>query len=145
MHEAKAKPKSAYEKAAGMSYFPRMLDKIRLHARGELHPDFHANLGLAIGADGFCCRFLRVAYSDLKARVLEGGTDEEILQWCFEKGRTLDETDLIIWNEFCRKMGWNDRAARLLHKLKTKSGLAHREDIVTMVDYFDVDEGRKPK
>jgi hypothetical protein len=139
-----AKPKSAYEKAGGMGYFPRMLDKIRLHARGELHPDFHANLGLPIGADGLCCRFLRVAYPDLKARVLEGGTDEEILAWCFERGRMLDETDLMIWNEFNRKLGWNDRATGLLQKLKARSGLANRDDIVTMVDYFDVDEGRKP-
>jgi hypothetical protein len=139
-----AKPKSAYEKAGGMSYFPRMLDKIRLYARGELHPEYHANLGLAMGADGLCCRILRVDYSDLKDRVLEGGTDEEVLEWCFEKGRRLDEADLMIWNEFNRKLGWNDRAARLLKELKVKSGLAHRDDIVTMVDYFDVDEGRKP-
>src|SRR4051794_9800755 len=73
-------PKSAYEKVAGMTYFARMLDKIRLHARGELRPDFHANLGRS--ADGWCCGFLRINYSDLKARVLEGGTDEEILEWC---------------------------------------------------------------
>jgi hypothetical protein len=88
--------------------------------------------------------FLRVAYSDLKNRVLEGGTDEEILTWCFEKGRRLDETDLMIWNEFNRKLGWNDRATPHLQKLKTRSVLANRDDIVTMVDYFDVDEGRKP-
>jgi hypothetical protein len=28
----------------GMMYFPRMLDEIRLHARGELGPDYHTNL-----------------------------------------------------------------------------------------------------
>src|SRR5690348_3678888 len=100
------KPKSAYEKTNGMTWFPRMLDKIRLHAGGGLHPDFHASLGLPLGMDGFCCRYLRVAYSDLKNRVLEGGADEQILQWCFERGRTLDETDLIVWNEFVRKFGW---------------------------------------
>src|SRR6186713_264533 len=32
----KAYPKSPKEMTAGMLYFPRMLDKIRLHARGEL-------------------------------------------------------------------------------------------------------------
>ncbi len=138
------KPKSAYEKTGGMTWFPRMLDKIRLHARGELHPDFHANLGLTIGADGVCCRFLRVSYSDLKMRVLEGGSDEQILQWCFEHGKTLDETDLLVWNEFVRKFGWNDRATPVLERLKAQSGLAGREDIVTMVEYMEVDEGRKP-
>jgi hypothetical protein len=35
-------PKSPNEKTQnGMVYFPRMLDKIRLHASGELHEDYH--------------------------------------------------------------------------------------------------------
>ena len=38
-------PKSPNEKTQnGMVYFPRMLDKIRLHASGELHEDYHKNL-----------------------------------------------------------------------------------------------------
>ena len=32
-------PKSPKEMTGGMMYFPRMLDKIRLHGRGELHED----------------------------------------------------------------------------------------------------------
>jgi hypothetical protein len=38
-------PKSPKEMTRGMIYFPRMLDKIRLHARGELHEDYHKNFG----------------------------------------------------------------------------------------------------
>jgi hypothetical protein len=79
-------PKSPKETTGGMMYFPRMLDKIRLHAREELSADYHANLGGARAADGTCCNFLRVNYADLRERVLQGGTDEEILEWCFEKG-----------------------------------------------------------
>jgi hypothetical protein len=138
-----AKPKSGYEQAGGMSYFPRMLDKIRLHAKGELHPDYHANVGHPQGADGWCCGFLRVNFAELRTRVIEGGTDEEVLQWCFEKGRKLDAADLNIWNEYIRKLGWNDRASQRLQEVKCGSGLAGREDIKTMFDYFDVDEGRK--
>src|SRR5581483_11607811 len=137
-------PKSFHEKTGGMMYLPRMLDKIRLHARGELRADCHANLGLRMGGDGTCCGFLHVAYSDLKRRVLEGGTDEEILEWCFQNGRKLNELDLLVWNEFVRKLGWNDRATPLLEKWKAQSGLAGRTDLVTIVDYTDVDEGRKP-
>jgi gluconokinase len=127
-----------------MIYFARMLDKIRLHARGELRADCHANLGLRMGGDGLCCAFLRVAYADLKTRVLGGGTDEEILDWCFQQGRKPSEVDLLVWNEFGRKLGWNDRATPILEKLKAESGLAGRNDIVTLFDYTDVDEGRKP-
>ena len=52
----------------GMMYFPRMLDKIRLHAREELSADYHPNLGGARAADGTCCNFLRVNYADLRER-----------------------------------------------------------------------------
>ena len=37
-------PKSPKEMTGGMMYFPRMLDKIRLHAQAELHEDYHENL-----------------------------------------------------------------------------------------------------
>ena len=36
-------------------YFPRMLDKMRLYARGELREDCHANLGAVNRADGSRC------------------------------------------------------------------------------------------
>src|SRR2546430_11509176 len=61
-------PKSPKEMTRGMIYFPRMLDKIRLHARGELHEDYHKNLGAMRAADGACCNFLRIDYADLRDR-----------------------------------------------------------------------------
>jgi hypothetical protein len=136
------KPVSAYTKTGGMAYFPRMLSKIRLRALGTLPPDYHANLGK--GADGFCASFLRITYEALQERVLAGGTDEQILEWCFDNGRRLNEDDLLVWNGFILKLGWNDPASRRLQKVKADNGLAHRDDIQTMPDFFDVDEGRKP-
>ena len=38
-------PKSPKEMTGGMMYFPRMLDKMRMHGCGELHEDYHKNLG----------------------------------------------------------------------------------------------------
>src|SRR5438270_2396799 len=93
-------PTGPREMTRGMAYFPRMLDKIRLHARGELGSDYHRNLGRGQAADGKCSDFLRVKYEDLRERVLQGGSDEEILDWCFEKGRRLSEGDLTVWNGF---------------------------------------------
>ena len=137
-----AVPRSAHDQTLGMMYFARMLHKIRLHDANELRADLHANLGR--GADNWCTGFLRVSYTDLRERTLEGGTDEEILAWCFEKGRALDKTDIFIWNQAISKLGWRDRATPFLEKHKAESGLAHRDDLVTMADFFDVDEGRKP-
>ena len=138
-------PKSPKEMTKGMMYFPRMLDKIRLHARGELHEDYHKNLGGVKAADGVCCNFLRVHYRDLRERVLQGGTDEEILEWCFEKGRRLNEGDLFVWNGFSSKLGWRDSAAPILEAGKQKHGIADRTDILTIPDLIDFDEGRSPE
>ena len=134
-------PISAYQQTFGMLYFARMLDKIRKFARGELRADFHKNLG--IGFDGRCSGFLRVKYEDLKRRTLEGGSDEEILRWCFQNGRELNDQDILIWNEFIRKRGWNDEASATLAKFKQESGLSDRHEIQTMLEYFEFDEGRK--
>jgi hypothetical protein len=125
-----------------MRYFARMIDKIRLRARGELDKDYHPNLGHRKAADGACCNFLRVNYSDLRERVLQGGTDEEILEWCYEKGRRLNEGDLMVWNGFSSKFGWNDHATSTLEKRKKELGVSDRADIQTMGQLFDFEEGR---
>lgn len=125
-----------------MTYFPRMLDKIRLHAEGKLDADYHANLGQNM--DATCTGFLRVKYDDLRARVLQGGSEEEALEWCFTNGRRLDRGDLMIWNAFVTKMGWNDFASSHLLKGKAAAGLSDRDDIQTIGQLFDVEEGRKP-
>jgi len=134
-------PRSAYDKVGELVYFARMLDKIRLMGEGKLPLDYHQNLGK--GFDGRCTRFLHVDYNELRARVLQGGTDEEILQWCFEKGRKPNEEEILIWNSFMVKRAWNDEATPELEKYKTASGLSDRKDIQTLFDYYGVDEGRK--
>lgn len=136
-------PKSPKEMTGGMMYFPRMLDKIRLHARGELGDDYQANLGQPRTADGTCSNFLRVKYGDLRDRVLAGGTDEEILEWCYESGRRLNEGDLVVWNGFLSKLGWNDFVTPRLEKQKEAIGVTHRTDIVTVSELIDLEEGRR--
>lgn len=127
----------------GIMYFPRMLDKIRLHARGELPEDYHKNLGAHRSADGALCNFLRIHYRDLRERVLQGGTDEEVLKWCFEKGRKPNEGDLFVWNAFASKIGFRDFASETLAEHKRKAGIPDRADIATMPDMMDFEEGRK--
>ena len=127
-----------------MVWFPRMLDKIRIHARGELPADYIPWLGK--GFDGRCLRYLRVSYDTLVARVLQGGTNEEILEWCFSVGRQLSDEDIAVWSDFLRKRGWRDSSEVLadLEESKKQSGLAHRSDLDTYFRYNDADEGRDP-
>lgn len=137
-------PPSAYDLTGGVSYFPRMCQKIRLHAAGELPTEYHGNLGK--GFDDRMCRYLQVDYDKLRERVLAGGTDEDVLEWCYSNGLRLNDMHILVWNGFARKRGWrdDDGGTKFLGEFKASSNLSDREDIQTMFDYYDVDEKRKP-
>ena len=134
-------PRSPFDQAGGLVYFPRMLDKIRLHARGELDAAYHANLGG--GFDGRCCHLLGLPYERVKERVLAGGSDDEVLAWALNEGRGPDEQDREVWNTFMLKRGWRDEATERLSTLKAQRGFGDREDLVTYFEFLDADEGRR--
>ena len=135
--------RSPYATVGGIVYFGRMLDKIRAHAKGELPAEYQANLGR--GFDASCVKFLQINYDQLAERVKQGGTDEEILQWCFAIGRKPTEQDIFVWNEFMRKRGWNDELSDILKRRKEESGMTGHSEIETMFSFIDADEGRLPK
>jgi hypothetical protein len=125
----------------GLLYFGRMCDKMRRHARGELRDDFHANLGK--GMDARLCAFLHVDYAALRDVVVGGASDEQALAWCqARRGAPLNEDEVLIWNDFLRKRGWNDPATPVLEKYKAEAGLASHSDIQTFLQFWAVDEGR---
>jgi gluconokinase len=94
--------------------------------------------------DARCTRFLDVNYDELVERTLKGGSDEEILEWCFERGRRPSDEEISIWNAFLMKRGWRDDASADLQAAKERSGLGNRDDIKTWVDLHDAEEERKP-
>jgi uncharacterized protein DUF5069 len=130
-------------KVGGLVYFGRMLDKIRLHAKGELPEEYQPNLGK--GFDRSCVDFLQIDYGEVVERVKQGASDEQILDWCFARGRKPTESEIHVWNEFMRKRGWNDELSGTLTRRKEETGMAERSDIRTMFDFIDADEGRFSK
>jgi gluconokinase len=118
-----------------------MLDKIRLHSAGLLPPDYHANLGG--GFDGRCCTFLRVDYADVVVRVKQGGSDEEILAWCEQRGGSRPDDECTIWCRFMMKIGWRDDRTVVLKQRISEYGLTGRP-IETFFDLNEYDEGRDP-
>jgi gluconokinase len=130
--------RSSYEKVGGIVFFGRMLDKIRIHAQGKLPGDYNRGFGF----DGRCCEFLNVDYQAIKKRVLEGGIDEEILEWCFATGRKPSEQEIEIWNQFMMKRGWRDDTSEELEEAKAARGFSDRSDIQTWFDFHDADEER---
>jgi gluconokinase len=135
--------RSPYVKTGGILYFARMLDKIRLHAKGALSDEYQPNLGG--GFDERCVNFLRVEYPAVVERVKQGGSDDEILAWAFSKGHKPSEEEIEVWNEFMRKRGLADGGSERLQQRKAESGFPERDDIQTFFDYIDLDEGRDPK
>jgi len=133
-------PKSPQEKTGGIVYFGRMVEKISLMASGELHPDLHANLGKAF--DQRCVDFLGVGYEALREAVLKGLDDRQAIDWCFENGRRPTDEQIEVWNGFMSKRGWNDDVSKTLASRKKESGFEERDDIQTMFQYIDADEGR---
>jgi gluconokinase len=139
--------RSPYDRVGRIVYFGRMLDKIRLHAAGKLPADYIANLGDGIPGmfDTRCCRFLRVAYAEIKRRTLEGGTDEAVLDWVEKRGGRREDDECADWNSFMMKRGWRDHpdvVARLRFRIK-EAGLEDKP-IQTTFDFIDFDEGRDP-
>jgi len=138
-------PCSDHIKTKGLIYFARMLDKIRLKARGELPPDYFTGVDEdPTMFDARCTRFLGVNYDDLMERTLKGGSDEEILEWCFQRGRRPNEEEIAIWNAFLRKRGWRDDASEELAESKKEAGFGDRGEIQTWMDLHDAEEGRRP-
>ena len=135
--------RSPYVKVGRLVYFGRMLDKIRLHARGALPAaDYATNLGK--GFDGRCCNFLRVNYDELKGRTLAGDLNEvQLLAWCHERGGVRSDEECEVWNGFMAKRGWRDVGATILAQRIRESAL-EAKPVMTMFDYLDFDEGRDP-
>lgn len=133
--------KGCFEKTRGMFYFARMCSKIRLHAQGKLPKDYHEMLGQ--GFDGRTCRYLSVRYEDVKAQVLAGKADAEVLDWCFASGRRLTGEEVLIYNSFMSKRGWHDdETDGFIPQMIRQYGLNNDGTVQTDFDLIEIDEGR---
>jgi hypothetical protein len=136
--------RSPYDKTlGGIHHLGRMIDKMRLKQAGRLPEDFHRNYGLSVGLDGNLCGFLGVKFEEIEARVGQGGTDEEIAEWVFAHGLRPNRTQAQVWNEFSRKMGWNDRISSFVAKVKAEVGLGAHPACTTF-ELIELSEDRQP-
>ena len=139
-----AYPRSPYDTEGGLCHLPRMIDKVWLNQSGDLPADYVERIGK--GMDGCCCKFLGVAYQDVEAQVLAGKSDADVLEWCFENGNRRTEFEIMLFNKFLAKLGWRDEdngITKRLEDYKRGDGLSDRDDIETIFDLIEVNEGRK--
>jgi hypothetical protein len=134
-------PCSCYDKTWTLFYFARMCSKIRIKNDGLLDESYLDMLGA--GFDGRTCRYLQVDYLDVKAEVLSGKSNEEVLTWCFEDGRNLTDEEILIYNSFMSKRGWRDDETRkFIPNLIESYGVKPDSRLVTDFDVIEMDEGR---
>lgn len=125
----------------GWHHLPRYVDKIRLHLAGKLHSDYTGNLGK--GFDGIWLQFAGVTHEQMVDVVKNSATDGQVCDWVRHHVKKSQAEKEAHWHETLHrpKPGDAEAAARLQMR-KEQSGMAHRADIKTFVDYIDADEKR---
>jgi hypothetical protein len=129
----------------GIVHLGRLIDKVRLRHRG-LIPDYNY---FTTGFDKYLVEFLRFTPEEFERRVLQGGTDEELLEWIYAHGRRPSEDEITRWNDRILTGGPKDEAARQrfqsrLAEVAAKRGVpvAALPAVSTWVDVIELDEGR---
>ena len=133
-------PASPNDEVSGYVYFARLCSKIRLSQSGKLDPEFNTNMGK--GMDLWTCQLLDVEYDALRDVVIAGATDQQALEWCWQNGSQPSQHELDWWNSYMRNRCFRDDLSDILVSRKQQSGWQDRDDIQTMFDYLDADDGR---
>jgi hypothetical protein len=134
-------PRSPRETMDGWMYLPRYIDKIRLHLAGKLHSDYTENLGK--GFDGMWLKAAGVTHEQMIEVVKKSITDGEVCDWVRRNvKKSLAEKTAHRNDILSRPKAGDAEAVARLKMRKEQSGMAHRDDIKTFVDYIDADEKR---
>jgi hypothetical protein len=134
-------PRSPREMMDGWVYLPRFIDKIRLHLAGKLPPDYEENF--TKGFDGAWLRAAGVSAEQMIDVVKNSISDGQVCDWVRQNIKKAP-AEKAVFNNFVLNRGTEpdpELQARLKMR-KEQSGLAHRQDIKTFVDYIDADEKR---
>ena len=138
-------PRSPKVMLGGMAHLARFIDKVRMRHAG-LIPDYNY---ITTGFDKFLLEVLQITGEDFEKRVLEGGTDEEILAWVKAHARPLSDEDLRQWNERVLNGGPKDDATHQRFQTRLADVAAKRgipveklPPVSTWVDIIELDEER---
>ena len=124
----------------GWVHLPRFVDKIRLHLAGKLHADYQENF--TKGFDGAWLKAAGVPAEGFIELVKNSITDGQVADWVAKNVQKTDP-ERKAFNEFVLNRGRDEESAKARLKMrKEQSGLSHRDDVQTFVDYIDADEKR---
>ena len=134
-------PRSPRETLCGWTHLPRFIDKIRLHLAGKLHPDYQPNF--CKGFDGLWLETAGVNSEDFIEVVKKSLTDGQVCDWVLKHVKKPDSVKAAHRDRMLNYPKKDDPEGQARLKMrKENTGLAHRDDIQSFVDFIDADEKR---
>lgn len=134
-------PRSPRETMYGWIHLPRYVDKIRLHLAGKLHPDYQKNFGK--GFDALWLKAAGLKHEEFVEVVKNTITDGQVCDWVrLHVKRTPADKEAHREEVLAYPKADDVAGKERLQMRKGESGVLHRDDITTFVDYIDADEKR---
>ena len=140
-----AYPRSPRKLVGGIAHLARFIDKIRLRNAGYIQ-DYNY---MTMGFDKHLIDFLKIDPQAFEARVLAGGSDQELLAWIQANGRLSTPEEISQWNDMLLSAGPKDDAARQrfhgrLHDIAAKRGVpvSSLPSVSTWAEVIELDEER---
>jgi hypothetical protein len=135
--------RSPRDTLGGYPILPRLIDKVRLHARGELPPDYLPQLlGSDPMIDGRFLAFTGLDREALRAVILSAPDDAAVLAWVDRHAVPHSDAETRTWVSAMDAYRPDPERARRRAQLYPE--VAARVDVATLslFDLIDLDEGR---
>lgn len=137
--------RSPRESLGGYILLPRLIDKVRLLAKGQLPQVYAANvLGAEFTLDGRFLAFAGLKAEALRQVIVSSRTDEEVLAWIRDHAKPATPIEKRAWAEQIDR--YRPDAALAEYRRRIYQELAKRVDVgsLSVLDLIDMDEGRLP-
>lgn len=122
---------------------PRLIDKVRLHAWGELPPEYHPQLLAPEPAlDGRFLAFTGLDAEALRGAIASSSTDDAVLAWVERHAKPHTEGEKRAWAEAID--AYRPDPERATRRAQHYPHVAARFDVgaLSVFDVIDLDEGR---
>ena len=135
--------RSPRETLGGYVILPRLIDKVRLHARGKLQTEYHPQLLAPEPAlDGRFLAFTGLDAGRLRAAILASPDDAAVLSWVERYGQPRTDAEKTAWAEAIDT--YRPDPERTTRRAQNYPTVAARFDVgaLSVFDVIDLDEGR---
>jgi hypothetical protein len=127
----------------GYVFLPRLIDKVRLHARGKLPVEYIGNLlkpGLTL--DGRLLTFTGLDAVELRRAILGAKTDGDVLLWVEHYARPHTETEKQEWIAEIEAYRPDPERAQWRREAYKEVAVKIDPATLSLFDLIDMDEGR---